>query len=240
MAAVILHGIIINVIDYDVYDQIITILLPSNLKVALISKGSRKILSKNGRLISILNQVELSCFLASDIKKISKLKKIENCISFDWNYLSNQAWQIYLDYLAKTPEVKQDFYQFYFILDDMVKNKLAENLCICYVYRLIFEDLGLYFNFTKCIVCGKSMIHILSTELCSVVCKWCNPYHEVSYPQWFLLNFYYFMKHQDYKIKFNHEDEAIFFYNSVKEILRKLLLIHGGYGKYQRGENNED
>ncbi|MBO6104250.1 recombination protein O N-terminal domain-containing protein [bacterium] len=83
MAAVILHGIIINVIDYDVYDQIITILLPSNLKVALISKGSRKILSKNGRLISILNQVEVSCFLASDIKKISKLKKIENCISFD-------------------------------------------------------------------------------------------------------------------------------------------------------------
>ena len=31
MAAVILHGIIINAIDYDVYDQIITILLPSNL-----------------------------------------------------------------------------------------------------------------------------------------------------------------------------------------------------------------
>ena len=83
MAAVILHGIIINVIDYDVYDQIITILLPSNLKVVLMSKGSRKILSKNGRLISILNEVEASCFLANDLKKISKLKKVESCVSFD-------------------------------------------------------------------------------------------------------------------------------------------------------------
>ena len=97
--------------------------------------------------------------------------------------MSNQAWQIYLDYLTKTPDLKQDFYSFYFILNEMVQSKIAENVCVCYVYRLIFEDLGLYFNFAKCIVCGKSTIHILSTELCSVVCKWCNPYHEVSYPQ---------------------------------------------------------
>ena len=76
MAENVITGFIINISDYEIYDQILTLLLPNNLKLTLIALGTKKILSKNARNISLLNQVEAEVFLARNINKISKLKKI--------------------------------------------------------------------------------------------------------------------------------------------------------------------
>ncbi|MBO6021806.1 recombination protein O N-terminal domain-containing protein [bacterium] len=82
MAENVITGFIINISDYEIYDQILTLLLPNNLKLTLIALGTKKILSKNARNISLLNQVEAEVFLARNINKISKLKKIISLYNF--------------------------------------------------------------------------------------------------------------------------------------------------------------
>ncbi|QJG66725.1 DNA repair protein RecO [Mycoplasma phocoenae] len=70
----ILQGIVINKIDYQDNDEVITI-LTLNGPLSFIARGTRKIESKNRVALQLLNMVECEMFLARVKNKVSKLKK---------------------------------------------------------------------------------------------------------------------------------------------------------------------
>ena len=113
MAENVITGFIINISDYEIYDQILTLLLPNNLKLTLIALGTKKILSKNARNISLLNQVEAEVFLARNINKISKLKKIISLYNFSWEDLTNKIFKIFLNYVNYQKDLKEDFNKYF-------------------------------------------------------------------------------------------------------------------------------
>jgi DNA repair protein RecO (recombination protein O) len=75
MAETILTGYLINKVNYDVFDEIITFLIPNGKKITCISKGSKKIESKNARNLFLGALIEFEIFQSRSEDKMSKLKK---------------------------------------------------------------------------------------------------------------------------------------------------------------------
>lgn len=67
-------GLVIKTIDYDDFDQIITILTNEDV-LSFIAKGTRKIKSKNRVALQLGNIIEVEIFQARLKGKVSKLKK---------------------------------------------------------------------------------------------------------------------------------------------------------------------
>lgn len=228
MSETVFKALIINISDFNIYDQIITVLLPSNNKYSLIALGTKKILSKNARHISLLNEVEIEAFLSNDPKKISKLKKLISITSFPWELLTSKVFQNYLSYLNYSTEFKCDFYSLFNYLLELTKMKVDENIIFSVLLKFIFIDLGLSFNFKSCAICKSKYVSIVSIENSSLVCKNCNDFKERIYPLWFLKNFYYFFYNNN-KIKFNDKNQEKTFYYWINQILEDLIEKHGGF-----------
>ncbi|MBQ5543975.1 MAG: hypothetical protein IIT97_03520 [Mycoplasmataceae bacterium] len=226
MAENVITGFIINISDYEIYDQILTLLLPNNLKLTLIALGTKKILSKNARNISLLNQVEAEVFLARNINKISKLKKIISLYNFSWEDLTNKIFKIFLNYVNYQKDLKEDFYS---LLIYLINHKDEEyQILLSKLLKLIFIDLGLKFYFNDCINCHNKFITIISIEYASLICSNCNDYKEKSYPLWFIKDFFYFFYDED-KLIFNDNKQKDWFYISLNLILIALIDKHAGY-----------
>lgn len=67
-------GLVIKTIDYDDFDQIITVLTQDDV-FSFIAKGTRKIKSKNRVALQLGNIIEIEIFKARLKGKVSKLKK---------------------------------------------------------------------------------------------------------------------------------------------------------------------
>lgn len=228
MAETLIKGIITDIKDHDVYDQIIDILLPSNLKRSFLCKGTKKILSKNSRHISLLNEIEIECFLSNDIKKLSKLKKITYSKLFSWEYLDNMPVKILLKYLSMSSSFKENFYNFLVYLKTQLLQYKKTNILKTEVYRIIFRDIGLNFYFQNCINCHSTHIYTISIENSGLVCRNCNFYKEKIYPIWFIKNFYKFMNNNN-KINFINEDQENFFYDEINKILKMIINKNSGF-----------
>jgi DNA repair protein RecO (recombination protein O) len=76
MSESLLKGYLISKINYGIFDEIITILTTEGTKCVCLSKGSRKIMSKNGRNLFLGSFVEAVIFRARHENKVSRLKKI--------------------------------------------------------------------------------------------------------------------------------------------------------------------
>ena len=220
MAENVVTGFIINILDYEVYDQIITLLLPSNLKLNLIALGTKKILSKNARNISLLNLVEAEVFLARSINKIISL------YTFNWHDLTNNIFKIFLNYINYQKELKEDFYN---LLIYLINHKDEEDrVLLSKLLKLIFIDLGLKFNFNDCINCHNKFVTIISIQYASLICNNCNNFREKNYPLWFMKDFFYFF-HDENKLTFIDKKQAEWYYQALNQILIELIDKHGGY-----------
>ena len=73
MAEIITNGYLINKIDYQTFDEIITFINEHGNKFIALAKGTKKILSHNARNLQIGNYCEFKFFLARTENKISKL-----------------------------------------------------------------------------------------------------------------------------------------------------------------------
>ena len=226
MAENVVTGFIIDILDYEVYDQILTLLLPSNVKLKLIALGSKKILSKNARNISLLNLTEAEVFLARNVNKISKLKKIISLYNFNWQDLTNNVFKIFLNYVNYQKELKEDFYN---LLINLINHKDEEyQVLLSKLLKLIFIDLGLKFNFNDCINCHHKFVTIISIEYASLICNNCNNFKEKNYPLWFMKDFFYFF-HNENKLSFVDKKQEEWFFKSLNQILIELIDKHGGY-----------
>lgn len=228
MAETVFQALVIDIHDFQVYDQIITVLLPSNLKYTLIALGTKKILSKNARHLSLLNEVEIEAFLSNDIHKISKLKKVISLSNFSWELFKKKFIRLFLRYVNEASELNRNFYTLFFQLIFLNDENIEDEIILCILKKNIFLDLGLNFNFTSCGICNSKHVSIISIENSSLICKNCNDYKEKIYPIWFLKNFYYFF-YDPNKISFDDEKQKKIFFDTLSKILSELIEKHGGF-----------
>ncbi len=73
MGEVITKGYLIHRADYDVFDEVITIINEHNLKFTCFAQGTKKINSKNARHLDYGNYLELDFFYSPN--NLSKFKK---------------------------------------------------------------------------------------------------------------------------------------------------------------------
>lgn len=83
MSESIIKGYVVNRIDYQQNDEIITILDENGNRIPVISLGSRKITSKNGRNLFLGNYCEFEIFMARIANKVSRLKKCNAIVQVD-------------------------------------------------------------------------------------------------------------------------------------------------------------
>jgi DNA repair protein RecO (recombination protein O) len=75
MSETILTGYLVKKTNYGVFDEIITFIIPSGKKVVCLSKGSKKIESKNARNLFLGSEIEFEIFQSRSDDKMSKLKR---------------------------------------------------------------------------------------------------------------------------------------------------------------------
>lgn len=71
-----INGYLLHQSDFNLYDQILTYITEDGFIKTFYALGVKKINSKNSRSIKIGNYVQIEFFNATNINKISKLKKI--------------------------------------------------------------------------------------------------------------------------------------------------------------------
>jgi DNA repair protein RecO (recombination protein O) len=75
MAETIIKGYLFKKINYGVFDEIISFISPNNHKYSCLSKGSKKIESKNGRNLFLGDFIEFEIFESRSEDKLNRLKK---------------------------------------------------------------------------------------------------------------------------------------------------------------------
>jgi DNA repair protein RecO (recombination protein O) len=83
MAETIYRGYVVNKYPFQVFDEIVTFLIENGRKIPCLSRGSRKIESKNARNLFIGSYVEFQIFQSRSDDKISRLKKSNTIKSID-------------------------------------------------------------------------------------------------------------------------------------------------------------
>jgi DNA repair protein RecO (recombination protein O) len=83
MSSIIVNGYLYKKCDYSNNDEIIFFISDSGEKYTCISKGSKKITSKNSRNLIIGSYTEFDFFQARNINKVSLLKKAFILVNID-------------------------------------------------------------------------------------------------------------------------------------------------------------
>ena len=76
MAETIVNGYIVNRVDYDVFDEIITFIADTGNVFTVLARGVKKILSKNAKALFYGSLVQIEFFPSRKVDGIGKLKKI--------------------------------------------------------------------------------------------------------------------------------------------------------------------
>ncbi|MGX9383088.1 MULTISPECIES: DNA repair protein RecO [unclassified Mycoplasma] len=144
------QGIVINKIDYDEYDEIVTI-LTMNKPITFLAKGTRKIQSKNRSRLQLLNVVECEIFQARLEGKMSKLKRADLIAQFDINTNINVTNKL----LLMAQNIDSNPYEFVSDFFFLV-NKFGKGDDNLYLLILIFDFLtctGLKVKTDGCVIC---------------------------------------------------------------------------------------
>ena len=159
MATNIYAGLVIKTIDYDDYDQIITILTHDDL-LTFISKGTRKIKSKNRVALQLGNIIEAEIFQARLRGKVSKLKKA-TIIKQPPLEKSDTAkvWLLLIKYLKNLKEPNQELFQAIVETYDYFGDKY-NHYAKTYILFKYLNALGIKPNIEHCVECNrKDMIN---------------------------------------------------------------------------------
>jgi DNA repair protein RecO (recombination protein O) len=83
MAETIYSGYVITKQPYQTFDEVVTFLKNDGQKISCLSRGSRKIESKNARHLFLGSYVEFEIFQSRHEDKLSRLKKVTTIENID-------------------------------------------------------------------------------------------------------------------------------------------------------------
>lgn len=155
MAEKTFSGIIIKKINYDEFDEIVTIYGPEHT-FSFIAKGVRKMSSKNRIALQLGNYIEIIYFPARLNNKLSKLKKA-SIIAQPQLLKSNVASYVF-DIIELAQKVKKPSSRFFISLVTAIKNlgNKTDSLLKTFVFFNALDALGVFPTSNACVKCQRT------------------------------------------------------------------------------------
>lgn len=172
MAAQIVKGYIVKRVDYQLNDEIITILAENGQLISCISLGSRKIISKNGRNLFLGNFCEFEIFMARTENKLSRLKKCNAINQVNWQLANFESFNLLCECINKTNTTGKINYIFWTKLMQMIlKNEYSMRQLDLIIMQKFCILNGLNLEVNKCAICGSHMLKTISFKKHGMVCN---------------------------------------------------------------------
>ncbi|ADC31370.1 DNA repair protein RecO [Mycoplasmoides gallisepticum] len=203
MSSITKKGYIIDYFDHNENDQIIKILFDDNTLTSLISVGSKKILSKNGRYITLGSLHDFEFFQARSIERLSKLKKIHKIDTKDATISESLPMVIMHYYLnKKSGGLENNFFNFYDdVISYVIKQRYSNETIIIYILLNIINLEGIAFQLLNCGICNSKQVITLSFKKMYGLCEKCAyEQHEFLYDKNFMRNIFWLIYKNDYEV----------------------------------------
>ncbi|MDC4182745.1 DNA repair protein RecO [Mycoplasma bradburyae] len=213
MSSITKKGYIIDYFDYLENDQIIKILFQDNNILSLIALGTKKILSKNGRYITIGSLHNFEYFQARSTEKLSKLKKIYPIDTKDTTVSESLPIIVLNEYLSKKKgELDANYFNFYEdIINYVISKKYSNETIIIYILLTIIKLEGITYQLTNCGICDSKKIITISFKSMYALCEECAyKYNEFSYDQNFIKTFIWLIYKNSYEISSLNNKQYIY------------------------------
>ncbi len=172
MSEQIIKGYIVKKNNYQLNDEIVTILDENGWLISFISLGSRKITSKNGRNLFLGNYCECEIFMSRTENKLSRLKKCHAIKQKDWRLSNIEPFNLLCECINKTnTNGKINFIFWTKLLDLILKNEYSlKQLNLIIMQKFCILN-GITLEVNKCIVCGSRMLKTISFKKHGMVCN---------------------------------------------------------------------
>ncbi|WP_027121898.1 DNA repair protein RecO [[Mycoplasma] imitans] len=203
MSSITKKGYIIDYFDHGENDQIIKVLFDENKILNLISVGSKKLLSKNGRYITLGSLHDFEFFQSRSLERLSKLKKIHKIDTKDATISESLPMVIMHHYLnKKSGELDNNFFAFYDdVINYVIEQKYSDQVIIIYILLHIIHLEGIAFQFVNCGICHSKQIITISFKNMYGLCEKCAyEQHEFLYDKKFMRNIFWLIYKNDYEI----------------------------------------
>lgn len=174
MAEKIVEGYLVHKQNFGIFDEIITFISKSGRKYTCLSKGSKKIISKNARNLFLGSYCEFIIFEARFKEKVSKLKKVTAIEPLDYKYEGNGAFQLLNELVLKSDTTTQDFFVFYRIHLNMILNyKRSQDEIMLITLKDFINMSGINFQVNECALCGSNAMKTISLKNHGLICNAC-------------------------------------------------------------------
>lgn len=171
MAETIVNGYIVNRVDYDVFDEIITFIADTGNVFTVLARGVKKILSKNAKALFYGSLVQIEFFPSRKVEGIGKLKKI-HLLEKNSFELNNKKSLFILNSLVFISKLNGDnFFTFFRKTIDLIKSENDDNSLILFILISASKFLGLRINLESCSFCKSRKIKDFSFVDFGFVCS---------------------------------------------------------------------
>lgn len=223
MAEKILFGYLIDIKDYQLFDNILTFITPTK-RFSCLSLGSRKINSKNSRNLFYGSKSEIIFFESRNNNKLSRLKKINNIDQPNWSIQNKKVLYLLNDIALKTDFVVNETYLFYEKWLNYLKEGIhSTELIILLILKEFIQLTGLNIIVDHCPVCGSKKLKTFSFKEHGIVCDYCYKKNEKYFSLSITKNLYFLFADQLDLITNN------------KKILNQLIRLLNEYITFNSG-----
>lgn len=223
MGLTVKKGYLIHEQDYDLFDEILTLIGNDGQRYVLFAPGVRKITSKNSRSLFYGNYLEFEFFQSRFASKVSKLKKVTTLsnVGFDINH--HPSLDLISEILTKIKDFHEELYEFYQRVLNLILLKVDSVVIdiLIYLYFLSAHKILTYHGYQTCYHQHEPQIGFDLTTT-SFVCQQCLTTTTVLLDSDSLDDFKQLLSYHDETDLFNfHGDLSI-----LKQILKKLFYKH--------------
>lgn len=174
MALKIDKAYVIKVMDYQTFDQIITFFNEFGYKFNLISIGSRRIASKNGRHLIVGNLNEVEYFPARIENKIGRMKKSVTITAIPWEFHDYLSFNLLNEFVYKETHPNKKLFNFYSnFINVMHEHKFSDYALLIRVLIFIIEFSGMSLSRIRCAFCLSNQPIFIDKNNFSWICELC-------------------------------------------------------------------
>ncbi len=170
MSEIITKGYLINVIDYELFDQIITFINEYGNVFSCIAIGSRKIKSKNARQLKFGALLEFDFFMSRNIDKVGRLKKVVALDNTSFSFSTNNGLIVLNQLFFKAKCSGKDFYNMYLNNLELLKNNNDQNNVIIKIFFEFMLLSGIKLKLNGCSICNNRKIINFDEKEMGFVC----------------------------------------------------------------------
>lgn len=174
MAETILNGYLINKLDYQVFDEVLTFLAEDGNKYSCLSLGSRKIMSKNSRNLFYGAKTEFQFFQARSEEKISRFKKAVLVDEMNWPLQSDKKIFVLNEITSHIPSSNTLFKFYESKLSEIKSPKEDDDTFILKLISEFCSYIGIALHVNSCIRCNSKVLSTISFKHSGMLCENCR------------------------------------------------------------------